>query len=121
MRGFSGTGVRDICGVSGKFNHCQLHAQADPKIGNSSVSGVFRCENHSFDPAVPESARNKDTLKIIQYFLTIGGIDLFRIDPFNIYMGVQTETGMGECLRYGQICVMELYIFSDDSIRRFRC
>src|SRR5712672_1795773 len=88
-------GVFDSTYVSGEFNRCHLHSQAQTKVRDSVLARVTCGSDFSFRSTNAKSTGNENAGYIFQ--LVIGAIrEGFSIDKFKIDSAVFARGGVGQ-------------------------
>ena len=106
-------GIRDPRHVSGIFNDRNLHAETDAEIGYALFPRKLCREDHAFDPAASESARNDDAVQPGERLLNAFLPDSLRIDPVDIDMDIVIIARMVQGLSHRQVSVVKPHILPD--------
>ena len=100
--------------VSRELDHRDLHTEADPEIGDIMLPRIFRRDDFSFDPAVSESARDENTVRILQNVADRFFGDRFAVRPEYVDFRSAPIPCVAESLRNGKISVVQGDVFPDD-------
>ena len=101
--------------VPGVLDHGDLHSQADAEVRHMMFPGVLRRFHHALDSPSAEPAGNDDSLQAAQPAFQVFRRQGFGIDPFDFHLCIQRVSRVPERFRYGQVGVVQLYIFPDQA------
>ena len=116
-RKFSRMRIGHSCHVPCKFDHGNLHSEADAEIGLPVLPRILRCCDHALNPAPAKAARNQDPVNISEHFCRVFRCDLFRVDPVDLHIRTELIARVMQSLGNGHICIMKLHIFADQPDR----
>ena len=98
--------------MAGKFDDGNLHTEANAQIGNAMLPGILSRQNHAFDAAASEAARDKNPVKLGEQLVLRVCRDRLRVDPLNVHLCTKGKPGVPQGLRNGQIGIVKLHVFS---------
>ena len=101
-----GVGIRKAGNIAREFDHRGLHSEADAEIGQILLPRVFRGADHPLYASRTKTARNDNAVHIVQQLIGVVVVDLLRIDPLDLHLGIAVDSGVLERLRHRQIRVM---------------
>ena len=104
------------------FDNCHLHTQTDTKHRNLIFSCIFNCGNHTFNATVTKTARNDDTIAVLQGFCNSCTGNLFGVNPEDFHLDIIRNTAVPQSFCNGQICIRQGNILADQTNRNlFGC
>ena len=86
--------------MAGKLHHGNLHTQTDPQVGNLLLPGVLGGQNHPLDSPASKSAGNQDPIQPVQLRGNRSSGQSLRVDPPDIYPGIQGIPRVAQGLGY---------------------
>lgn len=111
---FGGVGFFDSTDVAGELDGGDLHAEADPEVGDLVLAGVLGGEDFPFDSTFAEAAGNEDAIDLSDDGFCSFFFEVFGVDFNDFNGGVVLGTGDREGFVDGLVGVVELDVFSDD-------
>ena len=92
--------------VTGKFDDCNLHAQADAQIGGACGPGVLGGCDHALNAPVAKAAGYQDAVTVGEDVFCIVCGDLFRVHPFDGNDGVVGGPGVEQGFHHREIGIV---------------
>ena len=103
--------------VACKFNDGNLHAETDSKVRHTVLPCVTGRGDHSFNSALTETSRNKNTVGASEHLGRLLRLKQLRLHPLEIHPHTVFITAVAQCLRNRKIGVMKLGVLADNSNR----
>ena len=107
-------GISHTADVTGKFNYCALHAQADTEERNLVLTCILNSLNLAFNTAVTETARHQNTVNTGHNLIHIRIIcfDFFSIHPMDIKLGFIGNCRMTQGFGNRNISILQSNVFA---------
>ena len=112
---FGGIGVLIPQDMAGKLNDRHLHPQADAEIGDAVLPGIANGAEHALDAPVAEAAGHQNAGAARQPLRRVAVGQALGVDPIDVHDGVVGGAGVVQRLHHGEVGVMELGVFADQS------
>ena len=108
-------GISHTADVTGKFNYCALHAQADAEERNLVLTCILNSLNLAFNTAVTEATRHQNAVNTGHHLSHISVIcfNFFCIYPMDIKLGFIGNCCMTQGFRNRNISILQSNIFAD--------
>ena len=100
---FPAVRIRDPQHISCIFDNRDLHSETNAEIRDVPLSRIPAGEDHSFDPAVPESSRHQDPVRTREFLFDRILCQTLRIDPEYFNFGSVFIPSVIESLADGEI------------------
>ncbi len=84
--------------IARQFDDHHLHAETQTQVRDFVDARVPRRENHSFDPALAETARHNDAVRLREPVKTLVAFQVFGQDPINLNRALIEHPGMIQSL-----------------------
>ena len=101
-------------GVAGELGDRDLHAQADPQVGDLLLAGHPRGGDLALDAAAAEAARNEDPVGASEPASGLRGRELLGVDPVDLDPAAVLEPRVAQRLDHGEVGVLELHVLPDE-------
>ena len=110
-------GISHTANVTGKFNYCALHAQADTEERNLVLTCILNSLNLALNTAVTEAAGHQNAVNTGHNLSHISIIcfDFFCIYPMDIKLGFIGNCCMTQGFGNGNISILQSNVFADYS------
>src|SRR6266542_3893749 len=106
-------GARQARDMPRELDDSALHAEADAEIRHALLPGVADGLDLSFDPAVPEAARDEDAVESGHMALEALALDALGINPRHVDRGLVGDAAMGQRLVEALVRVLHLDVLAD--------
>ena len=93
--------------VPGVFHNGELHAQAQPQERQAMGSGIVDGRDLPLDTSAAEAARHQQAVHIPQKLFHVLFRYFFRIDPFDMDVGMAGDSAVLQRLHHAEVGVME--------------
>ena len=94
-----------------KFDHGDLHAKADAKVGDPLFPGKLGRQDHALYSPVAKAARHQNAAAAGQGFRYVFRGQVFGIHPTDLHLGIAGRPGMEQCLRHTEVSIPQAGIF----------
>ena len=108
-------GAGQSAGITGELNAGNLHAKTDPQEWNSVLAGIGGGQYLPFDPPLPESSGNEDTVEAMKVFFCAFLFDLCGIEAHDFYPTLVMCSGVCERFIDRFIGILQTDVFPDHS------
>ena len=108
-------GIRVSENISCIFYDRELHAEAETEVRYTIFTGIADSGQHTVDTALSKSTGNNDSVYITEYLFYIFRSDIFRRNPFDIYISFISDRAVLKCFNDTDIGIVKSYIFTNES------
>ena len=97
--------------MPGKFDHGDLHAKADAKVGDPLFPGKLGRQDHALYSPVAKAARHQNAAAADQGFRYVFRGQVFGIHPTDLHLGITGRPSMEQRLCHTEVSIPQAGIF----------